>query len=81
MSDMHTAEHARAVTQHRSDRLFDLYRTGVYLYGAFVLGVLACALWLGADEVLTACIPFSALFVILVGGLTAWRRRRQRTAD
>ena len=38
MSDMHTAEHARAVTQHRSDRLFDLYRTGVYLYGAFVLG-------------------------------------------
>ena len=53
----------------------------MYLYGAFVLGVLACALWLGADEVLTACVPFSALFVILVGGLVTWRRRRQHTAN
>jgi hypothetical protein len=81
MSDVHTAEQARAVARNRQDRLLDRCQTAVYLYGAFVLGVLACALGLGAEGVLTACIPFSALFVILVGGLTAWRRRRQRTAD
>lgn len=80
MSAMRTAEHAGVITRnHRSDRMFDLYRTSVYLYGAFILGVLSCALWLGADSVLAACIPFSATFVILIGGLITWRGRRQRT--
>lgn len=79
MSDMHAAEHAGAVTRHRSDRLFDMCQAAVYLYGAFVLGVIACALWRGAEGVVTACVPFSAIFVVLVGGLITWRQRPRTT--
>lgn len=77
MSNVHTGQGPRrpAADQRRSEQVFGACRLAVYLYGAFLLGVIVCAAGLGSGRVVSACIPFSAIFVISAAGLVVWRQR------
>lgn len=77
MSDVRTSQGPRgpAADQRRPQRIFGACRLAVYLYGAFLLGVIVCAAGLGASQVVSACIPFSAIFIISAAGLVVWRQR------
>lgn len=77
MSDVRTGQGPKgpAAGQQRPRQIFGACRLAVYLYGAFLLGVIVCAAGLGADQVVSACIPFSAIFIIAAAGLVVWRQR------
>lgn len=69
------------VTQRgRSDRMYDVYHGAVLVYGGFVAGGLAHALWVGAYDSIPAMIPFSCLFIVLVAGMIWWQARRAQTS-
>lgn len=82
MSNVHAGQGPKgsAADQRRSEQLFKACRLAVYLYGAFLLGVIVCAAGLGAGHVVSACIPFSALFIISAAGLVVWRQRDKSLA-
>lgn len=63
-----------------SDRLYNLYHGAVLVYGGFIAGILAHALWTGAYDSVAAMIPFSCLFIVLVAGMVWWQSRRAQVS-
>lgn len=68
-----------SVSRRRSvDRAFDLYRSLVWAYGGFLIGILSYSWWAGDQLVFW---PWSAVFLGLLIGLVAWQRRRSATTS
>lgn len=81
MTDVRAVGDAAAVGEQRAQpsRLLGLYRALVLVFGGFLGGILAHALWIGATDTVSAVIPFTTLFVVLVAGLVWWQRRASGT--